>query len=115
MTGSRPYTQGLQFIRSWLSVWTSGKVSHEINSHAGLFHKLFDVVRDTIETREQRFPVDAELMKLISDCFLTSSGNDRMLNKSCRGVGRGRPKDRRLQVRCALEWNWLPFWSTEKG
>jgi hypothetical protein len=25
MTGSGPYTQGLQFIRSWLSVWTSGK------------------------------------------------------------------------------------------
>ena len=25
MTGSGPYTQGLQIIRSWLSVWTSGK------------------------------------------------------------------------------------------
>ena len=24
MTVSGPYTQGLQFIRSWLSVWTSG-------------------------------------------------------------------------------------------
>ena len=26
MTGSGPYTQGLQLIRSWLSVCTSGKV-----------------------------------------------------------------------------------------
>jgi hypothetical protein len=25
MTGCGPCTQGLQFIRSWLSVWTSGK------------------------------------------------------------------------------------------
>ena len=61
------------------------------------------MVRDTIEAREQRFPMDAQLMKLISDCFLKGSGNDRMLNKSCRGVGLGRPKDRRLQVLSGLE------------
>ena len=27
MTVSGPYTQGLQFIRSWLSVWTSGSAA----------------------------------------------------------------------------------------
>jgi hypothetical protein len=71
-----PLTRGK---RNFLSLRSVALLRHRTAQYLlkVAFEKLFDVVGNTVEAREQCFSVYAQLMKLIPNYFLASSRNDR--------------------------------------